>query len=76
MRTWKVVEAREQGVAWEDVFEHIAKTLDGAGSPKTIEGSYCRVVDNLRNDPDFYRRIGSISPQVAKAAVGLPRLEK
>ena len=76
VRTWKVLRARERGTSLEDAFAEVAETLGGAGAAKTVEGVYWRVVHNLQRDPDYYRRIGPISPHLAEAAVGLPRLEK
>jgi hypothetical protein len=74
VRAWKVLSAHERGVPWGDVFEHVSATLDGAGSTKTVEDAYYRVVRHLRSDPDYYRRMGPISPRLAEGAAGLPTL--
>ena len=72
-RTWHVIKARESGVAWDSVLEFVAEKAKGrAGSVHAIDRSYCRVVKNLNSDPEYYRRLTSISPRLLDAAVYPP----
>ncbi len=72
-RAWHVLKARRDGSPWETVFEHVAEQSGGrAGSVSAIEKSYRRVAQNLRNDPDYYRRLPHASAVVLNAAVGPP----
>jgi len=75
-RTEAVLEARADGVSWDEVFEYLSSKFDGAGAAKTIERSYNRVVRNLRRDPDYYRRLEPTSIHRARAVVGLQNLNK
>lgn len=75
-RTQAVLEARADGVSWDEVFDYLAANVDDAGAAKTFEASYNRVARNLRRDPDYYRRLEPISIHRARAVVGLPKLNK
>ena len=53
-----VLEHREHGVTWEDVYERVTETLEdtrSAGRPDTIRGSYMRVNKRMKTEPYRYR---------------------
>ncbi len=53
-----VLEGREHGVTWEDVYVRVAERLAdtrSAGSPDTIRGSYRRVNKRMKTEPYRYR---------------------
>jgi hypothetical protein len=59
-----VLKARDRGVAWENVYEHVAATVEGAGSANAIKKAYVRVSRAFqKGDPTPYLFLPEAPPK-------------
>ncbi len=72
-RAAAVLEARESGVPWKDVYKVAAEDMHGTGGAEAVSKSYKKVMENLEQDPDYYRRLHIQPPHRMKVDYTNPK---
>jgi hypothetical protein len=72
---WHVLKAMEHDVTLTEATERVADMTKGGRQPMradAIKKAYYRVADNLKTDPDYYKRLQVMPPRLLDSSVGPP----